>query len=140
MTYREKSAWAFLVLLVFAGAFYAWEVGGAWLSAGEAPKPSFKLAAVYIGIVIIGIIVSQFSIAAQAGEEADIPADERERLAILKAGNLSGIVLGFGAVAGAIHFYEYDDGRLMFHIVVASIMLSQIVEYALQVWFFRRGV
>lgn len=140
MSYREKSAWGFLVLLTLAAGFYAWEVGGAWIAAGDIPKPSFKLAAVYIGIVVIGIIISQSSIAAVSGNEADLPADEREISAIQKAGNWSGILLAFGVVSGVIHFYEYDDGRLMFHIVVASLMLSQILEYAFQIWFFRRGV
>ena len=140
MSYREKSAWALLVLLLLAGGFYAWEVGGVWLATGDAPKPSFKLAAVYVGIVVIGIIISQSSLAVSSSDEADMPADEREDIAIQKAGNISGIVLAFGAIAGAIHFYEYDDGRLMFHIVVGSLMISQIVEYALQIWYFRRGV
>ena len=140
MSYREKSAWGLLILLMLAAGFYAWEVGGAWIAGGDVPKPSFKLAAVYIGIVVIGIIISQSSIAATSGEEADLPADEREVAAIQKAGNWSGILLAFGVVAGVLHFYEYDDGRLMFHIIVGSLMLSQILEYAFQIWFFRRGV
>lgn len=140
MSYREKSAWAILILLVSAAAFYAFEVGGAWMLGGEAPKPSFKLAAVYVGIVVVGIIITQSSIAASVGGEADEPADERENAAIQKAGNWSGILLAFGVVAGALHFYEYDDGRLMFHIIIGALMLSQIVEYALAIWYYRRGV
>ena len=140
MSFREKSAWAFLLLFSLTGAFYAWEVGGAWLVNGDAPKPSFKLAKVYIGFVLIGAIVSQYVLARSAGDEADAPADEREQVAIYKAGNWSGIILGFGVVTGVIHFYQYDDGRLMFHIIVGFLMLSQILEYALQIRFFRRGV
>jgi len=32
-----------------------------------------------------------------------------------------------------------QDGNLMFHIVLASLMLSQISEYALQIVYFRSG-
>jgi len=139
MSYREKSAWALLILLTLAAGFYAWEVAGAWLVAGEAPKPSFKLLAVYIAIVIIGVIISESSLAANFQDEYDLPVDERERASIHKAGDWSGCLLAFGVISGVIHFYEYEDGRLMFHIVVGSLMLSQILEYALQIWFFRRG-
>lgn len=140
MSYREKSAWALLILLTFAAGFYAWEVGGAWIVGGEVPRPSFKLAAVYIAIVVIGVIISEGSLAAINEAEYDLPADERERAVINKAGNWSGYILGFGVIAGVIHYYQHDDGRLMFHIIVGSFMISQIVEYALQIWFFRRGV
>ena len=140
MSYREKSAWALLMLLISAGGFYAWEVGGAWLVSGIAPKPSVKLAIVYIGIVILGVIVSESSLAASHEDEYDLPADERERAAINKAGNWSGYVFAFGVIAGIIHYYQHDDGRLLFHFAVGSLMVSQIVEYALQIWFFRRGV
>lgn len=140
MSFREKSAWGFMILFSLAGAFYAWEVVGNGLAIGEVPPPSFKLAAVYIGLVVIGAIISQSSLAASSAEEADLPADERERVAIDRAGNWSGIILAFGAIAGALHFYSFEDGRLMFHIVVGALMLSQIADYAFQIWLFRRGV
>lgn len=140
MSFREKSALGFLVLFSLAGAFYAWEVIGAGLAMGDVPPPSFKLAAVYVGLVVLGAIVSQASIAASSADEADLPADERERVAIDRAGNWSGIMLAFGVIAGVLHFYAYEDGRLMFHVVVGALMLSQIADYAFQIWLFRRGV
>ena len=96
MSFREKSAWGFLVLLTLAGAFYAWEVIGAGVGLGNVPPPLLKLAIVYVGFVVIGAVISQGGIAAFSGDEADQPADEREQIIIAKAGNGSGILLGVG--------------------------------------------
>jgi len=57
-----------------------------------------------------------------------------------RAGHWSGYVLALGAVAGALHYWSNQDGHLLFHIVVAGLMLSQIAEYVFQIILFRRGV
>lgn len=140
MAFREKLAWAMSIVLTLAGAFYAWEVVGHGLALNAVPPPSIKLAIVYIGFVIIGSIIGAASVAAQNADEANAPADERERIIIDKAGNWSGYVLAFGAVAGALHYWSHQEGHLMFHWVVAGLMVSQIAEYVFQIILFRRGV
>ena len=140
MSFREKSAWVMLVLLTFAGGFYAWEVIGYTLAVDAVPPPSLKLVIVYIAVVVIGSIIGMSSIGIADPEAAEAPADEREKIIIDKAGNWSGYVLGFCAVAGAVHYWSHSNGHLMFHLVVAGLMLSQIADYAFQIWFHRRGV
>ena len=112
---------------------------GHGLALNAVPPPSIKLAVVYVGFVIIGSIVGASSVASQNAEEANAPADERERIMIDRAGHWSGYVLAFGAVAGALHYWSSQDGHLMFHLVVAGLMLSQIAEYVFQIILFRRG-
>ena len=58
----------------------------------------------------------------------------------LSAGNISGYVLGFGIFAGLWHYYFLADGNMLFHIAVASLIASQVAEYALTILFYRRGV
>ena len=144
MSFREKLAWVMSVVLALAGGFYAWEVAGHGLALSAVPPPSIKLAIAYVGIVIAGSIIGAASVAFQNTEEADAPADERERIILDKAGNWSSYVLGAGAVTGALIywvFYWSDQGaHLMFHFVVAGLMLSHIVEYVFQIFLFRRGV
>jgi len=49
-------------------------------------------------------------------------------------------VLGFGIFAGLWSYYFQRDGNLLFHIAVASLIASQVAEYALTILFYRRGV
>ena len=140
MPFREKTAWVMLVLLTLAGGFYAWEVIGAGLSLGSAPPPSLKLALVYVFIVVAGAIVGMSSLGASSPHEASAPADERERIILDRAGNWSGYVLAVGAITGVLHYWAQENGHLTFHIVVGSLMLSQIAEYAFQIVLYRRGV
>lgn len=139
MTFREKFAWFMVALLTAAVGFYAFEVGGHWLAVGEAPPPSIKLAWVYVGIVVIGAIVGASTLVVGNPEEADAPADERERRAIDKAGNWSGYVLAFPAIAGVLHYWSSMDGNLLFHTIVGALLACQIAEYAFRIWLFRRG-
>jgi hypothetical protein len=139
MAFREKLAWAMSIVLTLAGGFYAWEVIGHGLVLNAVPPPSIKLAFVYVGFVIIGAMIGTSSVALQNTEEANAPADERERIIIDRAGHWSGYVLAFFAVAGALHYWSDQDGHLMFHWVVAGLMLCQIADYVFQIILFRRG-
>lgn len=140
MSFREKTAWVMLALLILAGGFYAWEVIGHALAVGGAPPPSGKLVLVYVFIVVIGTIIGMASLGGREPEAASAPADERERIAIDRAGNWSGYVLAFPAITGAIYYWAYMDGNLLFHTIVGSLMLCQIADYAFQIFLFRRGV
>ena len=44
-------------------------------------------------------------------------------------GDLVRYVLAAGAIAGALHYWSNLDGHLMFHLVVAGLMASQLAEY-----------
>ncbi|MEL6324986.1 MAG: hypothetical protein AAFQ84_12230 [Pseudomonadota bacterium] len=140
MSFREKTAWVMTALLTLAGGFYAWEVIGAALALNAAPPPSIKLALVYLTIVIIGAIVGNATLALNNPEDADAPADERERQIIDKAGHWSGYVVAIGAAWGAVHYWAQQDADFMFHAVVAGLMLSQIADYVFQIVLYRRGV
>ena len=137
MAFRERLAWVMSIVLILAGGFYAWEVVGHGLALNAVPPPSIKLAVVYVGFVIIGSIVGAVSVAARTTEDANAPPDEREQIIIDKAGHWSGYVLAAGAVIGVLHYWSDQDGHLIFHLVVAGLMLSQIAEYVFQIILFR---
>lgn len=139
MSFREKTAWVMLILLTLAGGFYAWEVMGHAIAINGAPPPSLKLAFVYVAIVIIGSVIGLSGLGISEPDEANAPADERERVIIDRAGNWSGYVLAAGAIIGVLHYWSQGDANLMFHVVVAGLMLSQIAEYAFQIFFYRWG-
>ena len=139
MAFREKLAWVMSLVLILEGGFYAWEVLGHGAALNAVPPPSIKLAFVYVGLVIAGATIGASSVALQNTEEANAPADERERIILDKAGNWSGYVLGVCAVCGVLYYWTVQDGHVLFHAVVAGLMLNQISEYVFQIILFRRG-
>ena len=140
MSFREKSAWAMIAILALAGLYYYQKIIAISLAAGDVAPPIIPLVIVYVVFIIIASIVVMPILAASSGKEANVPADEREQLILAKAGNWSGYALGFAAVAGLFNYSWTHDGNLLFHIVFAGLMLSQIAEYGFQIWFYRRGV
>ena len=139
MSFREKTAWAMGIILTAAGAYYTHLVITASAALGAPAPPIIPFVVAYVLAIIIGSIVIMVPLAIATPEEADAPADERERHIQHKAGNYSGYVLGAGAIAAMLHFTVNQNGNMIFHIVFASLMVSQICEYALQIWYYRRG-
>lgn len=138
MAYREKSAWVMIALMSAAGLYYLNMVISISRTVGETAPPMRTLIA-YVLLVVIGSVVAQVTLAVSSPKEASAPADERERPVLDRAGNVSGIVLGFGAVTALLHFLYHGDGYLLFHMIMGSLIASSIVEYALQIVLLRRG-
>jgi uncharacterized membrane protein len=140
MSFHEKSAWIMGVLLSLTGFWYISQVWSRSEALGETIAPNIALIAVATTMLIFGAIISHIIIAAGSPEEANDAEDERDKQVLRRAGNISGYVLGFGIFAGLWHFYFLSDGNMLFHIAVASLITSQVSEYALTILFYRRGV
>lgn len=138
MSFREKSAWAMAAVMTLAGLYYLNLFVGAYRQLGSAPPP-VGIFVTYAVIVIIGSIAAQVALAASAPRESGAPADERERPLLQRAGHWSGIVLGFGAIGALLHYLQHGNGDLLFHSVLASLIVSQIAEYGFQIAFLRRS-
>ncbi len=140
MSFREKSAWAMSLILLVAGANYFRAVVSVTTELGHTAPPLIGLVIGYVVMIVIASIVIMSVLAASAGREADSPADEREKIILDKAGHWSGYVLAAGVFGGMMNFGIHNDGNLLFHICFASMMASQIAEYAFQIILYRRGV
>jgi hypothetical protein len=88
---------------------------------------------------VIGSVAAQVALALSAPNEANAPADERERPALQRAGNWSGVVLGVGAVTSLLHYLQHGNGNLLFHMVLGSLIVAQIAEYVFQIALLRRS-
>lgn len=139
MAFREKSAWVMGVLMLAAGLYYLNMVIGVSREVGWIAPP-MAIFIPYVILVVIASVAAQTTLAIQSPKEANAIADERERPVIDRAGNWSGIVLGFGAVTSLLHYLSHGNGNLLFHSVMGSLILSVIAEYAFQIILFRRGV
>ncbi|MFZ5608241.1 MAG: hypothetical protein ACOY99_01370 [Pseudomonadota bacterium] len=137
MTFREKSAWLMMVLLVLASACYASLFQNASGDLGRTAPAATALP--FVLAVILLSVVGQIVLALTSLGEAAAPADERERRAQHKAASLSGFVFAAGVVSALGYYLLRPDGDLLFHLVFASLIIAQLADYGLQIVFFRRG-
>jgi hypothetical protein len=138
MSFREKSAWAMGIVMVLTGLAYLRMV--LWIPA-DAPAIAHLVPLIpYVVAVIIASIAVQVALSVLAPRDAARPADERERIAIDRAGNWSGYVLGFAVVSGALNYLVNGNGNGLFLWAIGGMIVAQIAEYAFQIYLFRRGV
>jgi hypothetical protein len=138
MSFREKSAWAMGAVVLLTGLFW---LRHALFIPADAPAIGQigPLIPYVIAVVVLSIAV-QVLLAIASPRDAGKQADERERVAIDRAGNWSGVVLGVAAVSGVLHYFWYGSGNVLFLWVVGGLILAQFVEYALQIVLFRRAL
>ena len=135
MPFREKSAWIMSVALLVGGFWYFRTVLS--LDSGQLASPVIRpivvLTAFLIAIAILGHIV----IALLAPREANAPADEREQLIFVRAGHYSSYAFGFGVIMSLGAYVFTRSGDLLFYTVFASLLVGQVLEYLLQILFYR---
>lgn len=140
MSFREKTCWIMMVLLIALGIQYAQStIALSAMMDGTAP-PVLGLIIGLTVLLIIGAVIGHVFIALTSPTEAGEPEDERDRMVTRAAGNIAGYVLGFGVFMGLWHYVAEGDGNMLFHILVGSLIASQVSEYALSIWYYRKGV
>lgn len=140
MSFHEKSAWIMGLLLSLTGYWYLSRVWALSDALGETAQPVIGLIAGATIMLIVGAVISHIIIGVINPDEASGDEDERDKQVLRRAGNIAGYVLGFGIFAGLWSYYFQRDGNLLFHIAVASLIASQVAEYALTILFYRRGM
>ena len=138
MSFREKSAWVMALVMTATGIYYYYAVGVASRAIGATAPAAVVLGFVFW--VVIGSIVVQLLLAVTSPKEANAPADEREREVEQRAGNWSGVVLAVGVVLSLGHYLARGDGNMLFHLAMASLIVAQIAEYAIQILLVRRSL
>ncbi len=138
MSFREKSAWVMAVLTGLAGLWYLGRLVALSPSLAETPAPLGLILRYVCGLVLASVI-AQIALAVMTPDEADVPADEREAVALRRAGSWSGDVLAMGVLSALAWFVALGDGNLLFHMVFFSLIIAQVCEYLLQGVLLRRG-
>ena len=140
MSFKEKSAWVMMLVMLAGAAYYFNIVWKASNGLRETAPPVLGVIIPYVLLIVALSVVSQIVLGIASHKEAGLPADERERVADDKAGHWSGYVLAIGVITGVLHFCVRGDGNLLAHFCFGALMVSQIAEYGLQIFFYRRGV
>jgi hypothetical protein len=140
LSFKEKSTWISLAIITFIFVGYFSQVYQGLVS-GTLDKAA--ISGLFLGAVvsiIVLVIVSHIVIAILNVKDADQPTDERDRLFSIKAGNISGWVLGFGVLIISAHaFIQELDSLWVANLLLFAVFVSQVVSYALQIFYYRRG-
>ena len=140
MPFHEKSAWIMSAALLVGGILYFGVVLSLSTGFDGLAPPSLPQVVVYTVLLVLIAITGHVVAAALAPREANAAPDERERLIFARAGNLSSHVFAVGVLLSlGLYLFTYD-GHLLFYGVFASLMLGQLTEYVLQIWYYRRAV
>ena len=132
MTFNEKSAWIMLTALLVSGLSYAGAVVNLSADLGRLAPPSVPLLIKFtIALILISIVGHALIAALRPGEASD-RLDEREKRVHDRAGNWSGIILGFGVITALVSYLVLGNADLLFYGVLASLFAAQLAEYALQ--------
>ena len=133
MPFHEKSAWIMSAALLIGGAFYGATVWGMSAALGDLAPPNMPSVVLYTILLVVVAIAGHIVAALLAPKEANAQLDERERAIADRAGHLSGYVLGVGVLLSlGVYLFAYS-GPLLFYGVFASLMLSQLAEYLIQI-------
>ena len=140
ISFKEKSTWVSLAIITFIFAGYFSQVYQGLIN-GTLDKDA--VLGLFIGAVASIIILEIFLhtvIAILNAKDTDQPSDERDRLFSMKAGNISGWVLGFGVLTIAAHTFMRElDSLWVANLLLFAVFVSQVVSYALQIFYYRRG-
>jgi len=140
MPFREKSAWIMSAALSAGGLVYFRPVVSAWSESGELISPGLPLLLTYAGFLVAIAVVGHIVAVALAPNDADAPADERERQIFDRAGHYASYVFAAGIVISLGLYIFSNSGDLLFYTVFTSLLAGQIVEYLFQILFYRTSV
>jgi len=138
MSFREKSAWISLVLLLGIFGTYFWN--SQRVLAGRLDHDDFfRIGVILIVLFVVLEIVLHVLVAIQSPKEARTPKDERERLIEMKATTVAFHVLVAGGLLSiaTIHF-GWGSYAITQHVLL-SIVVAELVKFGGQIAYYRRG-
>ena len=97
----------------------------------------------FIGAVVVLVtleIVVHIVLAVTNLRTANKPSDERDKSINSKAGNIAGWVLSFCVVMiGSLAMFKDVSSVLIANLLLLALVMSQCVDYALALFYYRRG-
>jgi hypothetical protein len=132
MTYREKSAAASLAITAIAFAAY-----GFW--AFQQPRSTGDAVMALIGLIVVQIVVQVIAHVLFAVQARPEGVDERDRMVERLAQRNAYFVL-FGSVWAVLGMaLEALPGLTIAYGLIATIVLAELVRFASQLFYYRRG-
>ncbi len=138
-SFEEKSVFLQLIstMAVLGGYFVvAWKMMSNGIDTLVAYVPLFAIAVILLVLVLIaGYIVIAF-----AGRSKSDKRDERDKLISWRAESNSGWILATGVLAGITAMILSIDNVWVAHLLLLSLLLSEVAKYSFQLIYYRRGI
>ncbi len=138
MSFREITAWIMAAVMVATGIYYL----DAYIAASGAlggTVPPFSTFIPYAVFALTASIVAQVGLAIVEPKNAERTPDERERPLLWRAGHWAGLLQGGLCIAALQYVIHNDNVAILLHLIVGSLIVSQVLEYVLQIFFLRRS-
>jgi len=140
MSFQEKSIWISLISTILIFGYYFTQA----ISVFNNPDVhNTNLIGLFIGIIILVVIIqiaSQTIVAIVHRKEVEKGEDERDNLIKLKATRISYFILVFGIWITVISLLIFQSTLVMANIIMFFFILSEIVGFTSQLFYYRRGV
>ena len=139
MGFREKMAWAMVVVLIVTGVTYFSTVFQASAALGAVAPPDLPLMFGYAVFLVVLTIVAAVIISVSRPSEAGEGPDERDKLIQYKGEAQSGRLMGALMIGALLGVGMSGDANLLFHFVFANLIIAQIAQFGFQILYYRRG-
>lgn len=145
LSFHEKSTWGTLIALIVIAVLYT----HAALDASSAgAMHAGTVTGLMIGYTVLLVVVLVVYHLVLALVERPVDEDERDRLIGWRAGNIGGLVLGFGVFGVIGHVLiggMVGDARLLSPPAIANLLLlalflATVVELSIRLYHYRRGI
>jgi len=136
-SFEEKSVWVqFAATVLVLGGYFG--VAGMMMARGVTALPAY--APLFAAAVVLMVVVLTVGHIAAAVTRRPEPRDERDRLIGWRAENNSGWVLATGVLCAITAMLFGIESVLVAHLLLASLILSEVLGQVLRIVYYRRGM
>ena len=136
-SFEEKSVWVQLVSMVFVFGSYLVKATG-MLSEGITNLMAFVPLFLSAVLLLVTILVAGHIVVAIAGGSEE--SDERDRLIGWRAESRSSWILSVGVLAALAGLIMSVETVLIAHLLLFSMLLTDVAKYVFQIVYYRTGV
>jgi len=136
-SFEEKSVWIQLIgTVVGLGAYFV--IAGRMLAAGVTELPAYVPLFIVTVVLMVIVLVAGHIVAALVGRPE--ARDERDRLISWRAESNSGWVVATGVLTGITGMVFSIPGVWTAHVLLLSLVLSEMLGFVLRLVYYRRGM
>lgn len=136
-SFEEKSVWIQLIgTVVGLGVYFA--IAGWMMASGIHVLPAFVPLFVVAVVFMVVLMIAGYVLAAITGKPEG--RDERDRLIAWRAEHNSAWLLAAGVLTAITGMILSIETVWIAHLLLLSLMLSQVLGFVLQIVYYRRGV
>lgn len=136
-SFEEKSVWIQLISMVgVLGSYFV--VAALMLSKGVTVLVAFVPLFIVAVVLLVAVLVAGHVVAALVGKPEG--RDERDRLIEWRAESHSSWILGVGVLTAITGLVLSIDNVWIAHLLMLSMLLSEVAKYVCQLFYYRRGM